>query len=115
MKNLFILLFSTLSAVSCKAQNPIIALFEGSKSPRTMNAYYKDTYGDFDRLVGTWKYSNGTEEFTIILKKKEMNLYNESLPMVYYTDYLYGEFKYIDNTGTTLINTLANIDNAAIE
>ncbi|KQT23976.1 hypothetical protein ASG22_08100 [Chryseobacterium sp. Leaf405] len=69
------------------------------------NAYYKDTDNFLDNFVGTWKYQNGNEELTMIIKKKLFYDYEGS-----YSDILYGEYKYINPSGNTLINTLNKID-----
>ncbi|MDX1774516.1 hypothetical protein DFR65_1234 [Oceanihabitans sediminis] len=110
MKNLLYSLLFTFTALSCKAQNPIISLFDGNEYLKTENAYYKDTYNDFDRFVGTWKFTDGNEEFTMILKKKVQHQFTY-INRTYYEDTMYGEYQYIDENGNELVNTLSNIDN----
>lgn len=70
-------------------------------------AYYKDTYNDFDKIVGTWKYTNGTTSLTIVLQKKlRQPVYDYSL--FYEMDYIVGGYKYVEN-GVKKINTLAQL------
>ena len=111
MKKLLYTLIFAFTFLSCKAQSPIIGLYEGNEYGKTENAYYKDTNNDFNKFIGTWKHTNGNEEFTIILKKKTqiMFTYNNK---TFYEDVIYGEYKYVDANGVELVNTLSNIDSA---
>ena len=114
MKNIIYLLLFTLSVLSCKAQSLIISLYDGAEYLDTENAYYKDTNNDFDRFIGTWKFTNGNEEFTIILKKKTQHLFVFN-NKTFYKDMMYGEYKYTDEYGKELVNTLSDINNTAID
>ncbi|WBX95921.1 DUF6705 family protein [Chryseobacterium gambrini] len=101
MKNTILLLLF-LVIVSCKAQiipmnNDHVEIPDG--------AYLKDTENFLDKFIGTWKYQNGNEQFTIILKKKLKYNFDG-----YYSDILYGEYKYINPSGQIVINTLDKID-----
>ncbi|WP_418513394.1 DUF6705 family protein [Corallibacter sp.] len=100
-----------LAVTSCKAQSPVISIYDDLKVPRQQNAYYKDTDNDFDRFIGTWKYTNGQEEFTIVLNKKLLDYHTNYKNISYYEDVIYGEFRYVDLNGVELVNTLSNIDN----
>ncbi|MCS3870607.1 hypothetical protein J3D55_003523 [Chryseobacterium ginsenosidimutans] len=65
--------------------------------------YIKDTTGILDKFVGTWKYSNGSDEFTVKIIKKE---HDDAFGLNdYYQDTLYGGYKYIKN-GNLLIDRL---------
>ncbi|WP_055448841.1 DUF6705 family protein [Lacinutrix mariniflava] len=110
MKNILLIITAILTFISCKAQQPIIPLFNGSDYLDTSNAYYKDVDGDFTKLIGTWQYTNGSEVFKITLKKKEQDLYNETNEISYYEDVMYGEYQYIDSNGIEIINSISNID-----
>ncbi|WP_317048573.1 DUF6705 family protein, partial [Chryseobacterium sp. HMWF035] len=101
MKNtiLLILLFGI---ISCKAQ---IIPMKNDYTEIPDNAYFKDTDNFLDNFLGTWKYQNGNEELTIILKKKLKYDYEG-----FYEDILYGEYKYVNTSGQILINTLDKID-----
>lgn len=109
MKYILSLLLLSLTAFSCKAQNPIIALFNGNEYAKTENAYYKDIDNAFNRFVGTWKYENGNQELTILLKKQQQFMFTFD-NKTFYEDMMYGEYKYKDESGNTLVNTLSNID-----
>ncbi len=111
MKQLFFITITLITFFSCKAQQPIIPLYNGVDLYETENAYYKDIDGDFTKLVATWEYSNDNEIFKIILKKKSFYLYEEDNDISFYEDILYGEFKYVDSNGTEVINTVNDIDN----
>ena len=110
MKQILIITITIITFFSCKAQQPIIPLYNGIDLYETENAYYKDIDGDFTKLVGTWKYSNGNEIFEIIIKKNSFSLYEEDNDISFYEDILYGEFKYVDSSGTEIVNTLNDID-----
>lgn len=89
-------------SLSCKAQTPILSLFDAPYGavPR---AYYKDLDHDFDRFVGTWVYTGNNVSLTIVLQKKVL-IYNSTSDL--YEDLLIGEYKYIEN-GVEKINTLS--------
>ncbi|MGB1307680.1 MAG: DUF6705 family protein [Oceanihabitans sp.] len=114
MKNILFILLFAFTFLACKAQNPIISLYDGTLSPRLENSYYKDTDNDFNRFIGTWKFTNGLEEFSMILNKKELNVFTNYKNITYYSDYLYGEYQYIDEDGNELVNSLSNITNTSI-
>jgi hypothetical protein len=95
-----LILFSVLFAFSCKAQTTIVPL-NNAYVGIPPNAYFKDTNNDYYKFIGTWKFTQGNESFTLVL--------DESIHEImrgYFKDILYGEYEYIDATGTTLINTL---------
>jgi len=101
MKNILLTLL-TITAFSCKSQiipqnNAYVDIPQG--------AYIKDTQNFLDNFVGTWQYQNGNEQFTITFAKELHHKYTS-----WYEDILYGEYKYIDVNGNTIINTLPNIN-----
>lgn len=111
MKNILLITITILTFLSCKAQQPVIALFNGSDYLETENAYYKDTDGDLAKLIGTWQYTNGNESLKIILKMKSQNLTEFTTPnFSCYEDILYGEFKYSNQNGLQIINSINQID-----
>lgn len=114
MRDVVILMICVLGAFSCKAQSPVIPLFDGSDYLGTENAYYKDTENDFDRFVGTWKFTEGDQEFEIVLRKKQQHMFSYA-NKTFYEDMMYGEYKYVDENGNTLVNSLSNIDNPTID
>lgn len=98
-----------LSANLINGQTPIIPIFQGDgSSGQVENAYYKDTYNDYDRFEGTWRYANNGDTLEIVLKKKEMQ-YIKSLPKNYFEDILIGEYRYVEN-GIEKLNTLDNLN-----
>lgn len=92
----------TITALSCKAQTPIVGLDAPSNTPE--GAYYKDLNNELDRFVGTWKFTNGDKEFIITIQKKEQLQIRNS-----YRDYLVGEYSYTKN-GEEIVNTLPNLN-----
>lgn len=111
MKSIYKFATIILISVSCKAQSPIIPLYNETDYLETPNAYYKDTDGDLTKLVGTWVYNNGNEMFKVILKKKSSYLVNYPVTNIsIYEDVLYGEYQYINENGQQLVNTLNDIN-----
>lgn len=111
MKNIFIL-FTILIIYNCKAQQ-IVPLFNSGEFLYSNNSgkYYKDVDNDFDKFVGTWKWTENNSSFTIILKKIT-NMYDEEAN--FYEDFLMGEYQYIEN-GIEKVNTLADINDDSID
>ena len=62
--------------------------------------YYQDNV--INNYVGTWKWTSGTDEFTIVLVKKKYNFED------YSTDVLSGGYRYVKN-GVELVNTLNDV------
>ncbi|HET8839139.1 MAG TPA: DUF6705 family protein [Flavobacteriaceae bacterium] len=116
MKKIIFIFFVLATFFSCKAQTPIIPLTTNEYGD-VENAYYKDLGGDLENLVGTWLYVNGNEMFKIIIEKKEEELINLDIVsnISYYEDILYGEYRYVDETGTELVNSLTNINDPNLE
>jgi hypothetical protein len=97
-------LFSLFIMFYCKAQSTMIPLY----TPTThigdiADAYYKDTNNLQNQFVGTWKYTNGTTTFKIVLSKLNSH-YNGK----YYEDIIVGEYEYYEN-GVLKISTLSNL------
>lgn len=105
MKKILITL-TILITFSCKSQ---IIPQNNAYVDIPYNAYIKDTENFLDNFVGTWHYQNGNEQFTITLLKVLHKDYGS-----YYNDIIIGEYKYIDNNGTTLVNTLSDINTPSI-
>jgi hypothetical protein len=104
MKYIFYTLLLITSITSCKAQSPIVNI-DASRSSTVDGAYFKDLNNEFNKFIGTWVFTDGTNTLTIELKKVEM-VYNGKD----YEDKLVGEYKYQGN-GLVIVNTLNNIDN----
>jgi len=111
MKKVYILIFALIWFTLCKAQSPILPLYNNSNFGNVENAYYKDINNVHNQYVGTWLYVNGNTSLKIILKKKEIfhvvgHITNPTPD--FYTDAIVGEYQYIEN-GVEKINTLPNI------
>ncbi|WP_116788403.1 DUF6705 family protein [Flavobacterium psychrotrophum] len=79
----------------------VVPIYKNSRSAQ--DVYYKDTFNDFDKFTGTWKYTNGTTSLTITLQKKIKQ--EHTLNKFYYEDILIGGYKYVEN-GVEKVNTL---------
>jgi len=110
MKNILTISILLLSLVSCKAQITIVPLFSTQDIEESPNYYHKDVNNDLNKFVGTWKYQNGQDEFTVELQKKLMINDNDGS---YIYDMIIGEYLYKKN-GVIIINTLADINNITI-
>ena len=106
MKNIFYLL-SLLSLTFCKAQNPVIDLY-GNEDYGVNGSYYKDINGFQNQYVGTWLYINGNTSLKIIFQKRE-NIEIGKPGDSYFSDFLIGEYQYIEN-GIEKVNTLNQIN-----
>jgi hypothetical protein len=107
MKKIYpVLLF--LSFIGCKAQSPIIDRFGIEDYGIVQNAYYKDLNNFFTPYVGTWIYTNGNTTLKITLRKRLLFHVTNDIK-TYYTDYLIGEYQYIEN-GVEKVNTLYDIN-----
>ena len=105
MKNVFVILAVTLFC-NCGAQSLVLSLFNDTRST-VPGAYYKDNYDEFNKFIGIWKYQVGNISLTITIQKKTL-YYNENDDT--YIDMLIGEYKYIDENGVIVVNTLPNLN-----
>jgi hypothetical protein len=106
MKNLITTIL-IIFASSCKAQTPIIPIYDAG--PMDINgAYYKDTDNFYNQFVGTWVFNDGTTYLKVTFKLKTMFHVNNAFNN-YYTDYLIGEYEYKVNN-VSVVNSLANLD-----
>jgi len=107
MKKIFLLLIFTV--VACKAQTSTVYSLQnydfGSNLPN--GAYVKDTYNDFNKFEGTWKYQIANQVFILKLRKKVR--FYDNMDNIY-IDLLAGEYQYFLNN-IEVINTLANLSN----
>jgi len=105
-----ILIITIISICSCKAQTIVPYYSEENIFVKNSGDYYKDVDNDFNPFIGTWKWEDGGNSLTLILKKEE-NIFIESVG--YFKDLLVGEYQYIEG-GVELVNTLSNISNPTI-
>ena len=101
MKHIILMILATFTILSCKAQSPILG-YRTFKASVPDGAYLKDLNNDLDKFTGTWKYTNGTTELSVIIIKVEQ-VFNGR----YYIDRLKGNYIYMEN-GVEIINTLSN-------
>jgi hypothetical protein len=108
MKKILIIAL-TITTVNGMAQQ-IVSLF-GDADIYISNSghYYKDVNNDFDKFVGTWKWIDNSNSWTVVLKKILQIDDGDG----YTYDALYGEYQYIEN-GIEKVNTLANINDTNI-
>lgn len=104
MKQILIL-FLLISCLSCKAQSPLFM----ADPDLPVGTYYKDMNNDMDKFVGTWKWEDGNNSWTITLEKVEHILIGD-----YYRDILIGEYQYIEN-GNLVINTIPLLNDYSIQ
>jgi len=94
-----------LITIACKAQSPVISMVDyenNNKLELTENCYLKDVGNKFAPFVGTWKWTQGNTELTIVIEKLEM-VYDPHLNI--YSDELVGKYRYVEN-GIEITNTL---------
>ena len=106
MKTLLFIL-TALIVLSCKAQTPLVSL-DTYRHQTPSGSYFKDLNNEFDKFVGTWKFTNGNTELIISLQKKEM-IFNGK----FYEDLIIGEYKYISN-GIIVVNTLPLLNDMTV-
>lgn len=116
MKNIIFITLLIICIFSCKAQQPVVPLNIENEYGHTNGAYYKDVNNDFNKLIGTWKYTNGNEVFEVVFKKiyQRSVIVNIPSPISFYEDILIGDYRYVDSNGVELINTLSGIDNSSL-
>jgi hypothetical protein len=69
-----------------------------------MGSYIQDINNDFDKFVGIWVWSNGTDTVTFKLIKVTHQLNSEYHS---YRDYMIGDYSYTTNNGNIIIvNTI---------
>ena len=105
MKYIIILFF--FATTSGLAQSPVIDIHSTHDYGDIPNAYYKDIENFYGQFVGTWVFSQNNRTLKVVFQKKEM-FYDNIPPVSYYSDFLVGEFQYIENN-IELANTLSNI------
>ncbi|GEC79467.1 DUF6705 family protein [Flavobacterium aquatile] len=112
-----LLALALISLFSCKAQvvapdsnDEVIIPMSNTQAEIPDNAYLKDTTNELNKYIGTWKYQSGNESLTIILDKFLHYDFD-----AYFKDILIGEYKYVDATGATIINSLPDMTDSAVD
>jgi len=103
MKQLFLIF--VFICLGSNAQT-IVPMYQAERNHSEV--YYKDTFNDLDKLIGTWKFTTGSTSLTITLQKKvQQTVYNQD-GTYYERDFIVGGYKYIEN-GVEKINTLPQL------
>tara|TARA_R110002072_G_scaffold151503_5_gene300900 strand:- start:1613 stop:2224 length:612 start_codon:yes stop_codon:yes gene_type:complete len=90
--------FAILIIISCKAQTPIFSLSDLDLDYAAVEgAYYKDVDNFFNNFEGTWIWQDGNNSLTIVLQKVEEYPKSTLNNPNWFTDLLFGEFKYVEN------------------
>ena len=101
------LLTIVLLQFACKAQSPVLDIYDFNTDRGVYNAYYKDVTNFRDQYVGTWRYSFHTTLIEVKFIKKDM-AFIEVGNLRYYKDYLIGGLRYVKD-GVELVNTLPTL------
>ena len=99
MKNILILLLLSSTLIQAQEIN-----LEDKDGTRITGAYYKDINNHLNQFEGTYKYTQGNTELTMVFKK--IVEYNNG---VYRQDLLIGEVKFVKD-GLILFNNLSKIN-----
>ena len=103
----YLILIASLIFINCKAQTPILSLYDVNTGYGDVpNAYYKDVDNFRGQFVGTWLYTNGTTSIKVVFEKRDMIYRNSPIP--FYFDKLVGEIRYVE-AGIEKLNTLSNL------
>ena len=116
MKKNFTLCLLFLSILSCKAQfvQETKPLYSNNnwREIAQENVYYKDYDDNLSRLVGTWRFIDGSETLELSLKFKEKHQSISFTDAQFDQDMLYGEYKYNNEQGEELVNTLGELQSS---
>ena len=99
MKNILILLLLSSTLIQAQEIN-----LEDKDGTRITGAYYKDINNHLNQFEGTYKYTQGNTELTMVFKK--IVKYNNG---IYFEDLLIGEVKFVKD-GLILFNNLSKIN-----
>lgn len=108
MKHILTLTLLFISFFSCKAQQTV-GLYDGDPN-LPEDTYYKDLNNDLDKFVGTWKWQEDGQIFTITFEKKT-HVNNPTFNQ--FEDMIIGEYKYEVN-GQETLNYLPRLQNPNI-
>ena len=106
-----ILFISSCKAQTIQLEKPLYSNNEWRTA--TANTYFKDFGNDLVKLVGTWVYTENLERFEISLVLKEQYTGNLTLSGLQFDqDMLYGEYKYNNEQGEELVNSLGELQSS---
>ncbi|NRS93301.1 DUF6705 family protein [Frigoriflavimonas asaccharolytica] len=104
--NKILYLFTFIVCMSCKGQTNIIDatnICYQKFSSTNGNTYLKDISNLYQPFIGTWKWTSGNREMTLVLMKQNKFHVTESV-FNYYEDRMLGYYIYKENN-ITLVNT----------
>lgn len=106
MKKYLIIIMLTIS-YSCNAQQTIPMSLDYSNYLKNNN-YIKDTNGDLNKFVGTWKWTHPTNPNTYFeINFVKVENWNPNNKKKYFIDKIIGNYKFVEN-GILISNTLNN-------
>lgn len=105
--NKLILIIITIFSISCKSQTNIVDIVNICNShpfnSSNGSLYKKDISNLYSPFLGTWKWTSGNREMTLVLQKQ--NKYHVTASIFnYYEDRMIGYYIYKEN-GNTIIDT----------
>lgn len=113
MKKIFLLTIILLCITKFTAQTNIVDFTETTTKQWSMqdgDTYFKDVNNLMDPYQGTWKYTDGNKEFTLVLIKQIKYHYNDNAATNYYEDRLVGYYIYKEN-GEIIADTSSEATN----
>jgi len=116
MTRIYLIAIALLTAISCKAQfvQETKPLYSNNnwREIAQENVYYKDYDDNLSRLVGTWRFIDGSETLELSLKFKEKHQSISFTDAQFDQDMLYGEYKYNNEQGEELVNSLGELQSS---
>ena len=113
---IYLIAIALLTAISCKAQfvQETKPLYSNNnwREIAQENVYYKDYDDNLSRLVGTWRFIDGSETLELSLKFKEKHQSISFTDAQFDQDMLYGEYKYNNEQGEELVNSLGELQSS---
>jgi hypothetical protein len=111
MKNLLIIILTSITFFTCKAQTIIKPMVDGGNCPpNDSNCYEKDINNDLAKFFGEWRFYGGAIEIVMILQKETQY---QIKPNTNFMDLLVGEYSIVIN-GVEQVITLSAIGDASI-
>ncbi len=116
MARIYLIAIILLTAISCKAQfvqetKPLYSN-DNWREIAQENTYYKDYDDNLSRLVGTWRFIDGSETLELSLKFKEKHQSISFTDAQFDQDMLYGEYKYNNEQGEELVKSLGELQSS---
>ncbi|QQV03225.1 MULTISPECIES: DUF6705 family protein [Chryseobacterium] len=106
--NKLILIIITIFSISCKSQTNIVDKVNVCNShpfnTTDGSLYKKDISNLYGPFLGTWKWTSGNREMTLVLLKQTKHHYNMSGNDNFYADRMIGYYIYKEN-GNVIIDT----------